>query len=77
MGRRISQSGNAAKPAENNSLLKLLDDLYIGGMPGLSPAPKDIDAMKMPAKKILNAPLVEEEEDDESIDIPNNITGSY
>ena len=78
MGARLPpRPGAADKPKSgSNNLLKLLDELYAGGMPGAAPAQPNIDGLKMPPKKILEELIVEEEED-ESVDPPGNIQGSY
>lgn len=76
MGARLPPKPGAADKSKGSGLLKLLDELYVGGMPGAAPAQTDIDGMKVPPKKLLKDPLVEEE-DDEAIDVPGNIVGSY
>jgi len=72
MGARVPPRKNTDFQSDrtgSSALLKLLDKLYIGGLPS-SEAPA-IDEMPKPKKKL---PSLEEE--DEKIDIPSNIMGS-
>lgn len=77
MGARLPPRPGAADKPKGNSLLKLLDELYAGGMPGAAPAQPSIDEFKMPSKKLLQEPMIDEEEEDESVDPPAKIIGSY
>ncbi len=81
MGVRFSSSTSMPRMAPNrqgsSSLLKLLDELYVGGLPSAAPQP-GIDQTKMPSKSLL-APkaLEEDDEEDESVSPPVNVLGSY
>jgi hypothetical protein len=76
MGARIPPKPAESDRYKSSGLLKLLDELYVGGMPGAAPAQPPVDGLKMPSKKLLEEPLVDEE-DDEAITAPGNIIGSY
>jgi hypothetical protein len=73
----MDAKSSTADRSKSSGLLKLLDELYAGGMPGAAPAQKDLDGLKMPSKKLLTDPLVDEEDEDEKVSPPFNIEGSY
>jgi len=62
--------------SKSSSLLKLLDELYVGGMPGSDPAQQDIDGLKIPPK-MPKMPTPEEDDEEERVSPPFNIEGSY
>ena len=67
------------RPQSSTSLLKLLDEMYVGGLPSAKPE-RGMDQMKIPGRSALppkKIRLPEDEEEDESVLPPKNIMGQF